>query len=64
MHTKKNYEWIKCTWDLILTDPVVQSSKKCGISNSLDGSEDNLVCGTDDERMCSDYSDGSSEAYQ
>ena len=35
-------KWIKQSWDAISPDIIRKSFKKCGISNALDGSEDNL----------------------
>lgn len=66
MCTKKNYEWIKCTWDWIPTD-LVKSFKTCGISDILNECN-NLVWGTDDgddyDDINSDSSDSRREAYQ
>jgi hypothetical protein len=36
-------EWVKNSWDAVKTKIVFKSFKKCGISNSLDGTEDNLL---------------------
>ena len=36
-------EWVKHAWDLIPTEMVIKSFKKCGISNELDGSEDDIL---------------------
>ena len=35
--------WIKESWDSIDTNMIKRSFKCCGVSNSLDGSEDNLI---------------------
>ena len=36
-------EWVKVAWDAIPKDMVQKSFKKCGISNSLDGEEDDAL---------------------
>jgi hypothetical protein len=36
-------EWVKNLWDAVKTETVFKSFKKCGISNSLDSTEDNLL---------------------
>ena len=36
-------EWINKAWQEIPTDLVTQSFKSCGISNALDGTEDDAV---------------------
>lgn len=41
--------WIKQSWDAITPDVIRKSFKKCGITNALDGSEDNLFQGSDDD---------------
>lgn len=43
--------WIKQAWDSISPELIRKSFKKCGISNSLDGSEDHLF------QACSDDED-------
>jgi TATA-binding protein-associated factor Taf7 len=35
--------WIKESWESIDTNMIRRSFKCCGVSNSLDGSEDNLI---------------------
>src|SRR3954452_12697111 len=35
--------WVKESWDSIDSDMIKRSFKCCGISNSLDGTEDNLI---------------------
>ena len=42
-------KWIKQAWDAISPDIVRKSFKKCGISNAIDGSEDNLFQNDDDD---------------
>ena len=34
---------MKAAWELIDTDMIIKSFKKCGISNSMDGEEDDLL---------------------
>ena len=36
-------EWVKNAWDSISPTIIVRSFKKCGISNKLDGSEDDML---------------------
>lgn len=36
-------QWIKTLWDSVNEDIVIKSFKKCGISNALDGKEDELI---------------------
>ena len=36
-------EWMKNSWQRVKSDTIVKSSKKCGISNVLDGSEDDIL---------------------
>ena len=42
-------EWVKRSWDSVKEDIVVKSFKKCGISNALDGTEDNILFDTSEE---------------
>ena len=35
--------WVSVAWKLIHTEIMVRSFMKCGISNSVDGSEDNPI---------------------
>ena len=37
-------EWVKNSWQRVKSETIVKSSKKCGISNALDGSEDDILC--------------------
>ena len=36
--------WNKQAWDDMSPDTIKKSFKKCSVSNSLDGSEDHLIC--------------------
>ena len=36
-------EWIRLAWELIPQEMVIKSFKKCGISNSMDGDEDDIL---------------------
>lgn len=42
-------EWVKRSWDSVKKDIVVKSFKKCGISNALDGTEDDVLFDTSEE---------------
>ena len=63
-------EWVKRSWDSVKKDIVVKSFKKCGISNALDGTEDDVLFDTSekesDDNDCVDLSflisDSSEEA--
>jgi len=41
-------EWVKNSWQWDKSETIVKSLKKCGISNALDGSEDDFS-GSDDD---------------
>ncbi len=36
-------EWVKKAWSTVTTDVIVNSFKACGISSSIDGSEDSSI---------------------
>lgn len=36
-------EWVKTSWAAVKTEIIVKSFKKCGISNAMDGTEDELL---------------------
>ena len=36
-------EWVKTSWDAVKEEVVVRSFKKCGISNAMDGTEDEFL---------------------
>jgi hypothetical protein len=36
-------EWVKNSWQRVKSENIVKSSKKCGISNALDGIEDGIL---------------------
>ncbi|KAG2459032.1 POGK protein, partial [Polypterus senegalus] len=36
-------EWVKTSWDSVKDEIIVHSFKKCGISNALDGTEDDML---------------------
>ena len=36
-------QWVKEAWADISSDMIVRSFKKCGISNAMDGTEDNML---------------------
>lgn len=41
--------WIKQSWDKITPDIIRKSFKKCGLSNAMDGTEDDLLFQSDDD---------------
>ncbi|KAG8235949.1 hypothetical protein J437_LFUL016271 [Ladona fulva] len=50
-------EWVKKSWEDIKAEVIVKSFKKCGISNALDGTEDDALFkegDTSDDRNSSD----------
>ena len=36
-------EWVKTSWQSVQDETVMRSFKKCGTSNALDGSEDDIL---------------------
>ena len=36
-------EWVKNSWQRVKIETIVKSLKKCGISNALDGTEDDIL---------------------
>jgi len=36
-------KWVKNSWQRVKSETIVKSFKKCGISNALDGSEDDIL---------------------
>ena len=42
-------QWILEAWDDISAEMIIKSFKKCGISNKLDGTEDDLLYDSDKE---------------
>ena len=42
-------DWVKKAWDSVKTEIVIKSFKKCGISNKMDGTEDDAIFEEDDE---------------
>jgi hypothetical protein len=44
-------EWVKNSWDAVKTEIVFKSFKKCGISNSLDCTENNLLFEDSDDSV-------------
>jgi len=41
-------EWVKNPWQRVKSETIVKYFKKCGISNALDGSEDDILYGESD----------------
>ena len=46
--------WIKYAWDEISPELVEKSFKKCSISNSFDGTEEEFIWESVDDRVSSD----------
>ena len=42
-------KWVKQAWDLVTPEIIAKSFKKCGISNAMDGTEDDLFNVDDSE---------------
>ena len=42
-------EWVKEEWNSVPCDMVIKSFKKCGVSNAMDGTEDDMLF---DELFC------------
>ncbi|XP_077111701.1 uncharacterized protein LOC143767342 isoform X2 [Ranitomeya variabilis] len=47
-------KWVKTSWQSIKDETVVRAFEKCGISNALEGSEDNALCEDSEERDTSE----------
>ncbi|KAM9316104.1 serotransferrin-B-like [Gastrophryne carolinensis] len=47
-------EWMKTSWQSVKNQTIVRSFKKCGISNALDGTEDEIIY---------EYSEGQSSSH-
>ena len=59
-------EWVKNSWQRVKSDSIVKSFKKCGISNALDGSEDDVLYEESDassENNCEDDFTGSDDDF-
>jgi hypothetical protein len=48
-------DWVKTSWQSVKEEILVESFKKCGISNAFDGTEDDVLF-EDSEIENSDYS--------
>ena len=54
--------WVSESWKDIEPNMIMRSFKKCGISNSLDGTEDNILWQDDDEDTIVQESDGEDDS--
>ena len=43
------YDFVIKSWEKVKVEIVIKSFKKCGISNAMDGTEDDLLWDTDDD---------------
>jgi hypothetical protein len=50
-------KWVKTSWQRFKIDNIVKYFKKCGISNALDGSEDDILYGESDASSESNHKD-------
>lgn len=50
-------EWVKKSWDDVRPEIIVKSFKKCGISNALDGTEDDALFEVSDSSSSDDDED-------
>ena len=50
-------QWVKESWEKIGEDMIKYSFKKCGISNILDGSEDDVLWSDGDGEACDKVAD-------
>ncbi|KAG7154699.1 Gamma-butyrobetaine dioxygenase-like 2 [Homarus americanus] len=59
-------EWVLKSWCDIKTKVIVKSFKKCGISNAMDGTEDNLLYKTDssDDSELGDESNSAKKSWE
>jgi hypothetical protein len=59
-------EWVKNSWQRVKSETIVKSLKKCGISNALDGREDDILyeeSDTSSENNYEDYFTGSDDDF-
>lgn len=56
--------WILEAWSEIPGDMIIRSFKKTGISNSLDGTEDDALWADDDDEAASDVSEESDSSCE
>jgi len=59
-------EWVKNSWQRFENETIVKSLKKCGISNALDGSEDDILYEESEawsENNHEDYFSGSDDNF-
>jgi len=50
-------EWVKNSWQWVKSETIVKSLKKCGITNALDGSEDDILYEKSDASSLNDHED-------
>jgi len=51
-------EWVKNSWQRVKSETIVKSLKKYGISNALDGSEDDILYEESDALSENNHEDG------
>ena len=56
-------EWVKNSWQRVKNETIVNSLKKWGISNALDGSEDDILYVTSSENNHEDDFSGSDDDF-
>ncbi|KAG8233128.1 hypothetical protein J437_LFUL012554 [Ladona fulva] len=59
-------EWVKKSWQKVKSETIIKSFKKCGISNALDGSEDDILyeeSHDSHENNCAYYFSSSDEEF-
>ena len=59
-------EWVKNSWQWVKSETTVKSFKKCGISNAVDESEDDILYEESDassENNCEDGFTGSDDDF-
>ena len=60
-------KWIKNSWQRVKSESIVKSLKKCGISNTLDGIEDDILYEESDTLSENNHEDdfsGSDDDFQ
>jgi len=50
-------EWVKNSWQRVKSETFVKSLKKCGISNALDGNEDDILYDVSDASSANNRED-------
>jgi hypothetical protein len=58
------YEWVKTLWESVEQEIILKSSKKCGNSNALDDTEDDVLFEESESSDNNNESDSSDEDFR